>query len=110
MMENVILYFEGTGKVYFYGYFISVPQMEHFSTVCSLFAKSRNNLGALVNKRFIKCHQKSEYLSTNDRKLYHTDAWNTAMNFMKSIENPPSTIAGRTNNLKFKKKNETNVF
>ena len=71
--------------------------MEHFvKSVRSLFAKSRNNLGALVNKPFIKCHQKSEYLSTNDRRQYHINAWNDAVNFINKIENSPSTIVGRT--------------
>ena len=44
-----------------------------FCKLCSLFAKSRNNLGVVVNTPFIMLHKKFEYLSMYARNQYHID-------------------------------------
>ena len=54
-------------------------------------------LVAFVSKPFLKSHRKSGYLSTLVRKQYHIDPWNAyAINLINKIENPVSTISGRT--------------
>ena len=75
---------------------------------CSLFAKLRNNLGALINKPFVKWHKKFEYPSTHATKQFHNRAWNAAIDFINTTENPPSNIAGRTKS-QSKENYETNT-
>ena len=90
------------------GCFGSVGREGACCKLCSLFAKSKNNLGAVVNKPFITWHKKIEYLSMCAKNQYRTDVRNAAMDFTNKTQNPPSTIILRTQSQR-KENYETNV-
>ena len=67
-----------------------------FCITFPLFANPRSGLGILVNKPFIMCCKKSEYITTHATKKYHVSAWQSANDFIRKIENPQLTLSSVT--------------